>query len=87
MTVFLRSIPLHLLQTIHTVCCDMYEGFTDAVRQEIKSAQIAIDRFHVAVKYRDAAGELRKHELKRLKHELDEAAYQELNRSIWAFRK
>lgn len=84
---FLRSIPMRLLQTIHTVCCDMYEGFTEAVRQEIKTAQIVVDRFHVAVKYRDAVDELRKQELKRLKHELDEAAYKALKGSMWAFRR
>jgi transposase len=29
---FLRSIPQSLSQTIQTVCCDMYEGFTEAGR-------------------------------------------------------
>ena len=84
---FLRSMPMRLLKTIHTVCCDMYEGFTEAVRQEIKNAEIAVDRFHVAMKYRDAADDLRKQELKRLKQELDDEAYKLLKGSMWAFRK
>jgi len=28
---FLRSIPERLKQSIHTVCCDMYAGFTEAL--------------------------------------------------------
>ena len=35
---FLRSIPQRLCLTIHTVCCDMYEGFTEAVREELPTA-------------------------------------------------
>jgi len=84
---FLRSIPVRLLNTIHTVCCDMYEGFTEAVRQEIKQAKIVIDRFHVTLKYRDAADDLRKQELKRLKQELDDEAYKQLKGNMWAFRR
>ncbi len=42
---FLRSIPYHLVQTIQTVCCDMYEGFTEAVREEMPSAQIVVTVF------------------------------------------
>ena len=56
---FLRSIPQRLSETIHTVCCDMYEGFTEAVREELKTAKIVIDRFHVTRYYHDAADDLR----------------------------
>ncbi len=84
---FLRSIPMRLLNTIHTVCCDMYEGFSEAVRQEIKPAKIVIDRFHMTLKYRDAADDLRKQELKRLKQELDDEAYKQLKGNMWAFRR
>lgn len=84
---FLRSIPLCLCQTIHTVCCDMYEGFTEAVRQELPAAQIVVDRFHVARQYRRAADTLRKQELKRLKSELPEEEYKQLKGNLWAFRK
>jgi transposase len=84
---FLRSIPHRLQKTIHTVCCDMYEGFTEAVREELKTARIVIDRFHVAEHYRQAADDLRKQELKRLKSTLSEEAYKQLKGSMWAFRK
>jgi len=84
---FLRSIPEHLRPTIHTVCSDMYEGYIEAVREELKTARIVIDRFHVTEKYHDAADTLRKHELKRLKAELLEEEYKRLKGSRWAFRK
>jgi len=84
---FLRSIPLRLLKTIHTVCSDMYEGFTEAVREEVKSAQLVIDRFHVTRKYREALDNLRKQELKRLKQELSAEIYAQLKGSMWALRK
>jgi len=84
---FLRSIPLRLCQTIQTVCCDMYEGFTEAVREELKTARIVVDRFHVTVYYHQAADDLRQSELKRLKQELPPEEYQLLKGSMWAFRK
>lgn len=84
---FLRSIPMRLLKTIHTVCSDMYEGFTEAIREEVKSAQLVIDRFHVTRKYRDGLDGLRKQELKRLKGELTQEVYAQLKGSLWALRK
>ena len=84
---FLRSIPQRLCQTIHTVCCDMYEGFVEAAREEVKEAQIVVDRFHVTRYYHQAADELRQSELKRLKQELPLEEYQLLKGSMWAFRK
>jgi transposase len=84
---FLRSIPERLLKTIQTVCSDMYEGFTEAVREEVKSAQLVIDRFHVTRKYREAVDNLRKQELKRLKQELSVEVYAQLKGSMWALRK
>ena len=84
---FLRSIPQRLHQTIHTVCCDMYEGFSEAVREEQPHARIMIDRFHVARAYRDGLDDLRKQELKRLKKELPTASYQQLKGSLWALRR
>ena len=53
---FLRSIPMRLVKTIDTVCCDMYEGYTEAVREELPEANIVIDRFHVTQHYTKAAG-------------------------------
>jgi len=84
---FLRSIPERLKQSIHTVCCDMYEGFSQAVREELSHARIVIDRFHVASAYRDGLDHLRKQELGRLKKELPAAEYKQLKGSLWALRK
>lgn len=84
---FLRSIPVRLCQTIRSVCCDMYEGFTEAVREELKTACIVVDRFHVTRYYHQAADDLRQSELKRLKQELPPEEYQLLKGSMWAFRK
>jgi len=84
---FLRSIPQRLLRTVHTACCDMYEGFSEAVREEVETARIVVDRFHVARHYREAADQLRKQEQARLKGELPEEEYKQLKGLLWAFRK
>ena len=84
---FLRSIPQRLSKSIRTVCCDMYEGYIEAVREELPQAQIVVDRFHVTRHYHQAADQLRQSELKRLKKELPAEAYQELKGNMWAFRK
>ena len=84
---FLRSIPLRLCATIHTVCCDMYEGYAEAARVELKTARIVVDRFHVTCHYHQAADKLRQQELQRLKKSLPPAEYQLLKGSMWAFRK
>lgn len=84
---FLRSIPLRLVTTIASVCCDMYEGYAEAVREELPKANIVIDRFHVTQHYSKAADKLRQQELKRLKQELPKEEYQQLKGNMWAFRK
>ncbi len=84
---FLHSIPPALAATIHTACIDMYESYLQAVREVLPHVCIVIDRFHLAQKYRDAADTVRKHELKRLKHELPKTEYHQLKGSLWAFRK
>jgi transposase len=84
---FLRTIPLHLRQTIHTVCTDMWEAYLKAVEWVLPGAEVVVDRFHVAQKYHEAADKLRKKELKRLKKELPEIEYKQLKGSMWAFRK
>jgi len=84
---FLRFIPQRLQETIHTVCCDMCEGFVQAVREELQKAKIVVDRFHVARHYRKAADRLRKQELKRLKEELPDEKYKQLKGHMWIFRK
>lgn len=84
---FLRSIPLRILQTIQTVCCDLWEAYTEAVREEIPTARLVVDRFHVAKHYREAADQVRKDELQRLNKELSKEKYQTLKGSFHAFRK
>jgi transposase len=86
-TEFLRSIPLRIVQTVQTVCCDLWEAYTEAVREELPTARIVADRFHVATHYRHAADQVRKQELQRLKQELSKEEYQKLNGSFRAFRK
>lgn len=84
---FLRLIPLRILQTVQAVCCDLWEAYMEAARQELPTARLVADRFHVAKQYRHAADQIRKQELQRLKKELSTAAYQKLNGSFRAFRK
>ena len=84
---FLRFIPEKLRKTVKTVCCDLWEGFIEAVQQEIPEAQVVADRFHVSRHYRNAADDVRKNELQRLKKELSAQAYKRLKGSLWAFRK
>ena len=84
---FFRSIPQRILQKVQTVCCDLWEAYTEAVREEIPTARIVIDRFHVAKHYREAADQVRKQELLHLKKTLPKVDYQKLNGSFRAFRK
>jgi transposase len=85
---FLQSIPRDLRQTIHTVCCDLYDGFVNAAREVLgKRVKIVNDRFHVAKLYRSGLDQLRKQELKRLKDELSDEDYSQLQGAMWALRK
>ncbi len=84
---FLRLIPPRIVQTVESVCCDLWEAYTEAVREALPTARIVADRFHVAKHYRHAADQVRKQELQRLKKELSKEEYQKLNGSFRAFRK
>jgi transposase len=84
---FLRLIPLRIVQTVESVCCDLWEAYTEAVREELPTVRIVADRFHVAKHYRHAADQVRKQELQRLKKELSKEEYQKLNGSFRAFRR
>jgi transposase len=84
---FLRLIPLRIAQKIQSVCCDLWEAYTEAAREELPKARIVADRFHVAKHYRQAADQIRKEELQRLKKELSKVEYEKLNGSYRAFRK
>lgn len=84
---FFASIPQVLRQTIERVCTDMYKGFVEAAREQVGWAKIVVDRFHVARAYRACADLVRKKEVKRLKKELSEAAYDKIKGAMWSFRK
>lgn len=84
---FLRMIPLRIAETVQTICCDLWEAYTEAAREALPNARIVADRFHVARHYRDAADQVRKQELHRLKKELPKSEYDKLNGSFRAFRK
>ena len=85
---FLQSIPRYLRKTIHTVCCDMYDGFVNAAKEVLgKRVHIVSDRFHVAKLYRKGLESLRKQEMRRLKEVLSEEEYGQLKGVMWALRK
>ena len=63
---FLENIPDGLKATVRWVCMDMWEGYASAVAAALPKAQVVVDRFHVAVHYRDAVGTLRQAECHRL---------------------
>lgn len=89
---FLESIPQRLWQTMEKVCTDMWEGYANAVTEfaadhpEV-SVDVVVDRFHVAENYRECVDNLRKQECRRLKKELSEAQYAEIQGVLWPIRK
>ncbi len=83
---FLKTIPARLQKTIKRVCTDMYDGYINAVKEELPDADVVVDRFHVAKAYRECADEARKSELKKLKQELSETEYDQLKGLMWPFR-
>jgi len=86
--IFLSRIPQKLRKTINAVCSDMYDGFIYAAKEVFgKQVKIVIDRFHVAKLYRKGLDTLRKQELRRLKKELSEKDYKQLQGVMWALRK
>ena len=85
---FLQTIPRHLRKTVHSVCCDMYDGFINAAKEVFgKRIKIIIDRFHVSQLYRKGLDHLRKKELRRLKGVLSEEEYKDLQGVMWVLRK
>jgi len=84
---FLHAIPERLKLTIYTACSDMYEGYLEALDEELPQARVVVDRFHVAQAYRADVDDVRKREMKRLKAQLSEAEYKQLKGSLWAIRK
>lgn len=84
---FLASIPETLKATIKRACVDMYEGYSNAVKEELPNVTVVVDRFHVAKNYRDCADKARKQALHELKKSLSEEDYAELKGVMWLFRK
>jgi transposase len=85
---FLSGMPRKLRKTIKAVCSDMYDGFIHAVQEVFgKRVRIVIDRFHVAKLSRKGLDRLRKQEVQRLKQELSEEEYKQLQGVMWALRK
>lgn len=85
---FLSSIPNELRKTLTTVCTDLYEGYINAAQEVFgDSVMIVADRFHVARLYRKAVDRLRIKEMRRLKKELSQECYQELENAMWIIRK
>ena len=81
-------MPRKLRKTIKAVCSDMYDGFIHAVQEVFgKRVRIVIDRFHVAKLSRKGLDRLRKQEVQRLKQELSEEEYKQLQGVMWALRK
>ena len=76
---FLSGIPRTLRKTVKAVCSDMYDGFIYAAQEVCgKRVKIVIDRLHGAKLYRKGLDTLRKQELQRLKQELSEEDYKQL---------
>jgi transposase len=84
---FLKSIPERLKGTIDSVCTDIYDGFINAVKEQLPNAKIVIDRFHVAKAYRNCSDNLRKEEMNRLKKLLPKEEQEEIKHTMWMFRK
>lgn len=85
---FLSNIPKRLKQTLKAVCCDMYDGYINAVKEVFgEKVMVVVDRFHVAKLYRKDLDSLRKQEMKRLKEILSESEYKKLKGAMWALRK
>lgn len=84
---FLKSIPELLRATIANVCVDMYETYRQVVKAVLPQAQVVVDRFHVARTYREAADQVRKAQMKRLKQQLPKATYATLKPARRAFWK
>jgi transposase len=90
---FLESIPKRLWRTMETACTDMWEGYTNAVKEfavahpEV-SIGVVVDRYHVAKNYRECVDKVRKRERRRLEKALPETEYEEIvKNTLWITRK
>lgn len=83
---FLKSIPKRLRKQVEQVCTDLYEGFVNAVKEVLPQAKVVADRFHVAKLYRAAVDDLRKSEMREIKHLLKPEEYAGLKGVMWLLR-
>ena len=84
---FLESIPDDLKKTIKSVCTDMCDSFVNSAKEVFGNRVVVIDRFHVAKLYREPLDRLRMQEMKRLKNELSDEEYHQLENVMWIIRK
>lgn len=56
---FLRSIPREARGNIHEVCMDMKAGFRTIIADELPTARIVVDHFHVIAAVNDAIDQIR----------------------------
>ena len=75
------------METVKNVCCDMYQGYVNAVKEVFGNKVVIIDRFHLAKLYRKCLDNVRKKELRRLKKELSQEDYKRLKGVMWILRK
>jgi len=90
---FLETIPKRLWPTMETACTDMWEGYTNAIKEfaaahlEV-SIDVVVDRYHVAKNYRECVDKVRKRERRRLEKTLPETEYEEFVKDMmWILRK
>jgi len=90
---FLETIPERLRRTLETACTDMWEGYTNAIKEfaaahpEV-SIDVVVDRYHVAKHYRECVDKVRKQERRRLEKTLPETKYNEVVQdTMWIIRK
>lgn len=90
---FLETIPQRLWRTLATACTDMWEAYTNAVKEfaaahpEVSIA-VVVDRYHVAKNYRECVDQVRKRECRRLKETLPATEYAEVVKDMmWITRK
>jgi transposase len=89
----MEQIPARLRPTIRYFTTDMWEGYLTAIEAFLAvhaevTAQLVIDRFHVAQQYRDDFDTLRKQEMKRLKQQLPQETYdQDAKGTLWLLRQ
>jgi transposase len=90
---FLETIPRRLWPTLETACTDMWEGYTNAVKEfaaahpEV-SIEVVVDRYHVAKNYRESVDTVRKQERRRLQKIVPETEYEETVKGMmWIIRK